>query len=192
MNDGPLLLIVTGHPATGKTTLARYLSRELGLPLLSKDSIKERLFDTLGGSGVEDSKRLGRAAIDVMFGLAEEWLKTGMSVVVESPLRPEFEDARIRRLERECGCTAAQIVLTGAPDVLMDRYRRRPASEGRHESHYDTKRFTEIKEMVSRPFMPLAVSGGTLSIDTSSWSNLEKRSVVDWVVEATGLRKASH
>ena len=184
MNDEPFLLIVTGPPAAGKTTLARYLSRELGLPLLSKDSIKERLFDTLGASGVEDSKRLGRAAIEVMFGLAEEWLRTGLSVVVESPLRPDFADARIRRLERECGCTAVQIVLTGAPEVLIDRYRRRPDREGRHASHYDTQRLAEIEQMASRPFMPLAVSGGTLSIDTTSWPNLDREAVLAWVVES--------
>jgi adenylate kinase family enzyme len=39
------LIIITGLPGTGKTTLARDLAKRYGLPLLSKDTIKERLMD---------------------------------------------------------------------------------------------------------------------------------------------------
>lgn len=44
----PVVIIVAGPPATGKTTLSRWLASELMLPLLNRDSIKEILFDTLG------------------------------------------------------------------------------------------------------------------------------------------------
>jgi tRNA uridine 5-carbamoylmethylation protein Kti12 len=42
------LVLVTGPPTSGKTTLARPLAHHLDLPLLGKDAIKEALFDTLG------------------------------------------------------------------------------------------------------------------------------------------------
>jgi dephospho-CoA kinase len=32
-------------PATGKTRLARFLSGRLGIPMVSKDAVKELLFD---------------------------------------------------------------------------------------------------------------------------------------------------
>lgn len=42
------VVLVTGVPAAGKSTLARALSARLGMPLLSKDRVKEVLYDTLG------------------------------------------------------------------------------------------------------------------------------------------------
>src|SRR6266545_1296661 len=64
------LLLVTGAPSSGKTTLAVPLARHLGLPLITKDTIKEALFDTLGTGDHTWSTRLGAASFQVMFALA--------------------------------------------------------------------------------------------------------------------------
>ena len=45
MNRTAVYVVVSGPPGSGKSTLARGLAPELGLPLLSKDRIKEALFD---------------------------------------------------------------------------------------------------------------------------------------------------
>ena len=44
----PLLVVVTGMPAAGKTTVADSLSRSLSLPFVAKDTVKEHLYETLG------------------------------------------------------------------------------------------------------------------------------------------------
>jgi adenylate kinase family enzyme len=56
-----VLVVVTGPPAAGKTTIGRELSSQLRLPLISKDTIKEALFDELGFGDLEWSARLGGA-----------------------------------------------------------------------------------------------------------------------------------
>jgi len=111
----PVLLIVNGYAASGKTTLARALSRELRWPLVPKDEFKELLFDRLGAIDYKESKQLGAAAIDVMFGVARELLVAGTSVIIESPLLPRYDNARIRALEHEAEFLTIQLVLTGDP-----------------------------------------------------------------------------
>ena len=41
-------MVVSGLPGSGKTTLGRRLARALGLPLIDKDEILDRLFETKG------------------------------------------------------------------------------------------------------------------------------------------------
>lgn len=43
-----LVVLVNGLPGSGKTTLAKALADTLGLPLFSKDRVKETLADMLG------------------------------------------------------------------------------------------------------------------------------------------------
>ena len=59
--------MVSGAPATGRTTLAREVARALTIPFLSKDLIKESLFDSLGTKAREWSKKLGLASIELLF-----------------------------------------------------------------------------------------------------------------------------
>ena len=47
-----LLVVVSGLPASGKTTVGRVLSEGLSLPLIDKDAILEALFDSLGATTV--------------------------------------------------------------------------------------------------------------------------------------------
>lgn len=65
-----LLVVVSGLPASGKTTLARGVADRLAMPLLDKDTILEALFDALGCAGPEDRVRLSRAADGTLFRLA--------------------------------------------------------------------------------------------------------------------------
>jgi glucokinase len=53
-------VLVAGHPGSGKTTLARDLVPLLGLPLIDKDDILERLFEAKGVGDAKWRRRLSR------------------------------------------------------------------------------------------------------------------------------------
>jgi predicted kinase len=104
------VVLVSGAPGSGKTTIAVPLAAELGFPLLSKDIIKEQLFDVLGagdGDSVSWSKRLGAASMELMWTLAGQFPEA----VLEAGFRPHSacERSRISQLsdciiEVNCVC----------------------------------------------------------------------------------------
>ncbi|MES2948311.1 MAG: AAA family ATPase [Pseudomonadota bacterium] len=55
-------IVVTGLPASGKTTIGAAIASALGLPLLDKDVILESLFETEGVGDEVWRSRLSRAA----------------------------------------------------------------------------------------------------------------------------------
>lgn len=54
-------ILLAGMPASGKSTVARYLSEQMKLPMISKDSLKEVLFDTIGFHSRAEKNKLGVA-----------------------------------------------------------------------------------------------------------------------------------
>lgn len=61
--------MITGLPASGKTTVEQLLSQELAFPLIDKDAILEAWFDALGCRDGSERTRLSRASDEVLFSL---------------------------------------------------------------------------------------------------------------------------
>jgi predicted kinase len=89
------LVIITGLPGTGKTTLARDSARRLGLPLICKDTIKEPLLDMLGADASR-SRELSNISFAVMFALARELLAVGDSLILEGNFRAGEHETPLR------------------------------------------------------------------------------------------------
>jgi predicted kinase len=80
------LVIITGLPGTGKTTLAHDVAARYRLPLICKDTIKEPLLDMLG-TDTSRSRELSNTAFAVMFSLTRELLSLGGSLILEGNFR---------------------------------------------------------------------------------------------------------
>jgi predicted kinase len=129
------LVLVSGAPGTGKTTLARKISADLGMALLTKDTIKEALGEALGAESVEQSQDLGRASVSVLYALAREQLAFDVPVIVESA----FHQALAGEVEPLVARVSAVLVHCHAPDeVLTARALARAAD--RHAVHFDSER----------------------------------------------------
>src|SRR6185437_10426899 len=99
MAAGRRVVIVSGVPGAGKSTLAGPLAAGLGFALLGKDRIKETLHDALSApeadglwSGRQWTKWLGGAAMELLWTLAAD----APAVVLEANFRPRSEYERDR------------------------------------------------------------------------------------------------
>ncbi|HEU4567456.1 MAG TPA: AAA family ATPase [Marmoricola sp.] len=152
----PLHVLVGGPPASGKSTLAPALARELGLPLLAKDTVKEALVDVLGADDVDASRRLGRAAVEVLFALARE----AGSAVVESVWHRSYAPAQVARLPGD----VVEVFCRAPLEVLTARYRERAGT--RHGGHFDAVRTPE-ELFGPETCEPLAGPWPLVEVDTS-------------------------
>src|SRR4051794_41590289 len=111
----PRLVVVTGPPGAGKTTIAAALRERLGLPLIAKDTLKEALAEALEVAGDRHaSQRLGAATFDVQFGIVRELLVSGVSLIAEG-------NFQARWFENLPPAEIVQVHVTAEPDTLRQR-----------------------------------------------------------------------
>jgi predicted kinase len=151
-----VLVLVTGPPGAGKSTLARPLAEALGLPLIAKDVIKEALAGVLPPSDVPDSRRLGAATYEVMFALARD----APSAVLESNFSrnavPRLLELCPRPIEIFCKCPSEEV---------MGRYESRSGTRG--AAHFDADRVEELRARIDDENRPLTLGGPLLEVDTT-------------------------
>jgi predicted kinase len=95
----PLLVIVSGKPGAGKTTLARRLSETdaLGLHVLARDAIKVGLVATRGEETDAVRDEVVPRSFDLFFATIETWLRAGVSLIAEYGF-PRWTESRLRAL----------------------------------------------------------------------------------------------
>ena len=164
-----VFVAVSGPPGSGKSTIAEPLARELGLPLIANDTIKEALMDSLGVADVDASKALGSAAIGVMLALAAA---SPVGAVLDCNFRRSLAIVDLRRLPG----TVVEVFCRLDEDVAWDRYEERAGT--RHPGHFDEQRSREEPwgDEVTEP-----VAGGWPLLEVDTAEAVELDAVVTFV-----------
>jgi predicted kinase len=131
----PALIVVTGAPGSGKTTIAVPLATRLRLPLIAKDELKEALWEQLGPGDRDRFLAYGRATYPLMLLVARLILRSGGSAIVEANFRPDFAAADLEALREETAFRLVQILCRADPDACLARYRERAETDARHPMH---------------------------------------------------------
>ena len=183
----PLLVIVSGAPGTGKTTLARRLAVELRLPLLTKDDVKEALYDTIGAPDRQSSAQLGRAAYSLLYVIAGRLLDAGVGALLESNFHRGYSEGDLGPL-----VTRAKAILLhcqGDPATIVRRYRERAERGERHPGHHDIEVVARLGEQLDGGlFEPLELGVPTLQVDTTTENEYLPgfREIVTFLRQASG------
>jgi len=171
------LVVVSGPPASGKTTLAVPLASALSLPLVAKDTIKEALMGVLPVPDVETSRVVGAASVAALLAVAAET----SGAVLESVWHRSRSETDLHRLggnivEVFCGCD---------PAVAAQRYARRAGT--RAAGHLDAERRAgELwNDEVARP-----VAGGWPVIEVDTTAPVELGPLIAAIRSAAGAPSA--
>lgn len=166
MNVEPVLVVVHGLPCSGKTTVARRLRQEFGLTFFEKDGVKERLFDSLGWSDLDWSRKLSRASKAVLYYVIEEELKSGHSLGVECNFWPPEDNEHFLAIASRVPCSVLQILCWAPGEELVSRFLGRTGL--RHPGHGDQTLLDDIRQyLLQGKADPLEIGGELIELETT-------------------------
>lgn len=154
----PTLVVLTGVPGAGKTTLGTALGRALQAPFLSLDTIKEDIFAT--GAHAEDPYGLRLAAEAEM---SHQLRVLGHTVVVDIWVAPNRDAARVTTMFRAQDREIVEVLCRVPADIAVDRYSRRQRSGPHRPADHPT--LQRIRDAVER-LQPMG-TGRCVEVDTS-------------------------
>jgi predicted kinase len=178
---GRRVVIVSGPPAAGKSTIAGPLAAELGFALIAKDRIKETLHDALGQVAAADmdlawSQRLGAAAMELLWALAVD----APAVVLEANFWPD--DARLDARLSVLGTVPVEVHCQCPIGECRRRYAERARS--RHPVHVDGPE-RNVTETFARSARPIG-RGPVISVDTTRPVDVQVVAAEVWRLLGTG------
>lgn len=130
------VIIFCGQSGSGKTTLAEVVSKQLNIFLLSKDALKERLYEMENCKTLEDSNRIGKLSIFLILDLAEDAIKNGVDAILESPF--DHPDS-LKRFQEWIDQFHVKLNIVVC-EINEEERRRRIETRPRHYSHHDVTR----------------------------------------------------
>jgi predicted kinase len=166
------LIIINGLPGSGKSTLATPLSKELGLPLIAKDTIKEFLFDQLGARDRAWSRALGKASNDFLYSLVETMLCDGQSLIIENAFEKTFAIPRLRQIIEKYHPQTVEIYCTADSEIRKQRFIDRNESGERHPGHVDQENYAANSGSdFSAKYTPIEISE-VIHVDTTNYVDI--------------------
>ncbi|MEV6107928.1 AAA family ATPase [Streptomyces sp. NPDC051940] len=148
MTPRPTLVVVSGPPAAGKTTLAHALARAIGCPAVCRDEIKEGMVHATPGFVAGPGDALTRRTLPTFFAVLEVLARAGVTTVAEAAFqdrlwRPGLEPLKDLVSLRVVHCVVdARVALERTRSRLEDNPLRRahadapPADAAAHERAY--------------------------------------------------------
>jgi predicted kinase len=171
------LILVTGPPGAGKSTLAPQLAERLGAPCISRDEIHNMVFDAWGE---HDFEAQGKLNWDLFRWMLAQ-VATRTCVVGETPINHAINRSRLLELRASLGVPFVEVFLSGDPDELLRRVERRAAAPGAHPIK---ARFTVdgARRLLAAPYEPLlGDAASTIRVDTTDLDAVSLGAITDEV-----------
>ncbi|MDB5179293.1 MAG: ATP-binding protein [Patescibacteria group bacterium] len=175
-----ILIIVSGLPATGKTTLSQGMAKHLHLPLVSKDTIKEILFDGVGHGDREWGEKLNIPTYNLLNYFVEQELRAGRPLIIETPYDDDFPRRAYEKWQSEYGFECVQVMCYAEPKVLIERFVARIGAPERHPGHNDQAALEDFKRSIkdAEKVKPLSLQGEVYELNTTDFSKIDTESLL--------------
>ncbi len=138
----PHLVLVSGAPGTGKTTLAHTLSQALSFPLLSKDTIRQIMLDAFKIQSWEASKTISVPVFLIYYGVIAHLLEVGISVIADCNFHRGVSEHDLRPLTAKAHTCLIHCQTTH--EISTQRFIERSRHPDRRNASMDAERLAQI------------------------------------------------
>ena len=176
------LIVISGPEATGKTFIGKSIAKTTGYQYVSKDIIKESLFDKLKHS-TWDYTWYEEKAKQELFRQINEQVKNNVDIVVESNFISKDQERLQACLLPDT--TVREVFCYSKGMTTLKRFIARNESGQRHRGHHDRRWYPKvlIEDLLQNigihwPSKPFGLDGSFLEIDTTDLAKLDIQAII--------------
>jgi predicted kinase len=164
----PTLVVVSGPPGAGKTTLAHTIAAAIGCPAVCRDEIKEGMVHARLGTEPGPGDDLDLRTLATFFDVVRLLLTGGVTVVAEAA----FQDKLWRpALEPLLDLAAVRIIQCTVDDAVAHARVARRLEQSLNRAAHDDRAYLQTRTTDTRDspdsFVWIALAAPTLRVDTN-------------------------
>jgi len=173
------VIIISGPPCTGKTTFAKRVSKNFGLPIVCCDPIRELLYDAFGCFDLAIFRKNRKVSFALMYNVFELLLRCKQPLIVDSTFWSKENRVKILKLQSQYKFKCLQFNLRACGQVLWGRYEEKMLSRHRHPGYLDRLRQKELRRKIIKGFsIPPKIRGRTIKVDTTDLKKVDYKGLL--------------
>ncbi len=158
----PTLVVVSGLPGSGKTTLAHDLAAAIGCPAICRDELKEGMVHATPDFAPGSQDELNLRTLPVFFGTLELLLRAGVTVVAEAAFQDRLWRPGLTPLQAHAQLRIVHCAVD--PVLAAARTAQRRRDDPRRRAHSGPDHPTPPPAAFER----IALDAPSLEVDTTS------------------------
>lgn len=188
----PSLIVVTGRPGSGKTSLSHALARAVRCPAICRDELKEGFVNTIGEVGGAGDE-IGRRVYEAFFDTIELLLRHRITLIAEAAFQHHLWAPKLEPLQEIASIRIVLCVID--PELARSRHTERSlADPARERFHQDraVQAAREGRELPIGNYDPPHLNLPMLSVDTSDGYQPAFETIVSFTGAAGAARQQEH
>ena len=176
----PKLIIITGRPGSGKSTLSHLIAKEIRCPLISRDEIKEGYINTVKTEHNKLPKEKNKKVYDTFFNTIEQLLDSDITIIAEAAFQHKVWIKKYDTLKQKSNIKV--IICKTDPKLANKRYLERKERDPLREYFHGDPTVSMEND---GPYEIIKIPEPTLEVETTDNYNPNLSTITSFINDET-------